>query len=276
MLDGEVPTLGSLGGVFGGLVGHEPGDRLGDQPLERGQTDAVRERRHLGVHEPRRLGASPRVASAIRRARHGLEVPGLHPGPGPAQPVLQLHRRRDQRTTGVGGATDREGELRDAELRDQRRTLTSEREAGVAGGGDPGRLCADRLRWVLLGPGHRRDQQHRVRADGSDPGLACHRSTSRGVELSEVIAAVDVMGQFKQRPLTHSGEFPLLWKGILDRSSRARAWSRLASGVRPLVSSVARFARCSTTCRCCRLRYTAVRGQQPQRSSEAIGAPQQA
>ena len=56
MLDGEVPTLGSGAGVLGGLVGHEPGDRLGDQPLQRSQTDAVRERRDLGVHERGGLG----------------------------------------------------------------------------------------------------------------------------------------------------------------------------------------------------------------------------
>jgi hypothetical protein len=41
-------------------------------------------------------------------------------------------------------------------------------------------------------------------------------STSPGESRSPgVIGAVDVMTQFKQRPLTETGEIPLLWKGIL-------------------------------------------------------------
>ena len=118
----------------------------------------------------------------------GLQVTGLHPGPDPGEAVLQLHRRRDQPPAGVGGPADRERELRDAELRHQRRPLTRRREAGVAGGGDPGGCLADRLRWVLLGPGHR-GEQHIAPAPGRrGPGRsrANPQHLSRGVELPEV------------------------------------------------------------------------------------------
>ena len=115
-----------------------------------------------------------------------LEVTGLHPCPAAGQAVLQLHRRRDQCPPCVGGAADREGELGDAELRDQRRAFTGQREAGVPAGGDPGRCLVDRLRWVLLGPGHRGEHQDRVRVHRCGPGLACNsQHISRGVEVLE-------------------------------------------------------------------------------------------
>ena len=185
MLDGEVPTLGGLQRVLGGLVGHEPGDRLGDQPLQRGQTDAVRERRHLGVHEPRRLlgtarwwlrrPGGPATASrspACTRAQIAAAGTSAPPKPRPA------HDRR--RWSGRSrGRTPRCRTPRPTEHPDQR-----------AGGrcprpGDPSGLCSDRLRWVLLGPGHRRDQQHRVRAGRCGTGLARHPQHLAGrVELS--------------------------------------------------------------------------------------------
>ena len=247
MLDGEVPTLGSLQRVLGGLVGHEPGDRLGDQPLQRGQTDAVRERRHLGIHEPRRLLAEPEGGFGDPAGPPGLEVPGLHPGPGPREPVLQLDRGRDDRTTGVGGAADGERELRDAELRDQRSTRTGQWETGVAGRGDP------RRRFVRSTPVGAARPRSPPRSTAPRPrGWLRHgprgltRSTSLGESSSPgVIGAVDVMTQFKQRPLTDSGEFPLLWKGILDFFSiwvvvPACSWSYGLGLVCPLASLAAR------------------------------------
>ena len=184
VLDREVPSVGSLGGVFGGSVGHEPGDRLGDQPLQRGDPDAVRERGDLGVHERCRLAGEAEGFLGDPAGPPGLQVAALHPSPDPGQPVLQLHRVRDHAPAGVGGATDGEGELGDAELRDQRRTFAGDRDAGVAGRGDPGGLCADGLRWVLLGPGHRREQQDRVCVGGCGPGLACEHAARQLGESS--------------------------------------------------------------------------------------------
>ena len=114
----------------------------------------------------------------------GLEVTGLHPCPAAGQSVLQLDRRRNQRPAGVGGAADRERELGDAELRDQRRTLAGQREAGVAGRGDPGGCLVDRLRWVLLGPGHRGDHQVCLRLVGCGLAFAGeHQHVTRGVKV---------------------------------------------------------------------------------------------
>ena len=123
VLDREVSSVGSLPGVLSGPVGHEPGDRLGDQPLQRGDADAVRERRDLGVHERCCLLGQRRK---FPRRSGGPARPRGHrtaPGPTPWQPVLQLHRRRDQCSDRVGGAADGEGELRDAELGHQRRAF---------------------------------------------------------------------------------------------------------------------------------------------------------
>ena len=184
----EVPTVRGLLGVLGGLVGHEPGDRLGDQPLQRGDADAVRERRHLRVHERRRFGWD-RLQRRLRdpTGPPGLEVTGLHPCPAPREPVLQLHRRRDLCPSAVGGAADREGELGDAELRHQRCAFTGEGEAGVSAGGDPGGCLVDRLRWVLLGPGHRGDQQVGLCLVGCGLAFAGeHQHLTRGVEVSAV------------------------------------------------------------------------------------------
>ena len=251
----------ALRGVLGGLVGHEPGDRLGDQPLQRGDADAVRERRHLGVHERRCLRGQ-----AERRLRDpagppGLQVTGLHPGPAPGEPVLQLHRRRDQCPAAVGGAADGEGELGDAELRDQWCAFAGEGEAGVSAGGDPGGCLVDRLRWVLLGPGHRGDHQVGSAPGWLRPGLAGeHQHVTAESRSPRSMLVVAVMSEFKHRAPTETGQIPLLWKGILDflhsgpvvpvGFSAYGVWSRLT----------ARFARCSTTCGRARLARPRARG----------------
>ena len=52
----EGPAVGGgLAAAFG-LLGHEPGDRLLDQPVELGQADPVRDRGDVAVHEPGCLG----------------------------------------------------------------------------------------------------------------------------------------------------------------------------------------------------------------------------
>ena len=112
-------------------VGHEPGDGLGDQPVERGGADLVRERARPGRRRSRGLPGEPEGGLGDPAGPPRREVPGLDAGPVPGQPVLQLERVGDQDAAGVGGDTEGEGELGDAELRDQRRTRAGEREAGV-------------------------------------------------------------------------------------------------------------------------------------------------
>ena len=189
VVDAEVPSVRSTASVLGGLVGHEPGDRLGDQPLQGSEADPVRERRHLRIDERCCLQGQPERLLRDPAGPPGLQVTGLHPRPDTGQPVLQLHCCRDQCPAAVGGAADGEGELGDAELRDQWSTFAGEREAGVSAGGDPGGCLIDRLRWVLLGPGHRRDHQNSVRVHRCGPGLTCHpQHISRGVEVLEIDA----------------------------------------------------------------------------------------
>ena len=189
VVDGEVPTVGSFAGLFGSFLGHEPGDRLGDEPLQGGDADAVRERRHLGVHERRRLLGQQHRRLGDPTGPPGFQLNGLDAGPAAREAVLQLDRCRDQCPAAVGGAADGEGELGDAELRDQRSAFTGEGEAGVAAGGDPGGCLIDGLRWVLLGPGHRRRQHDSVRVHGRGTSFAGHpQHLSRGVEILEIDA----------------------------------------------------------------------------------------
>ena len=248
VVDGEVPTVRSLPCFLGGLVGHEPGDRLGDQPLQSGDADAVRERCHLGVHERRCLRGQAECLLCDPAGTPRLEVTCLHPGPAAREAVLQLDGRRDQCPAAVGGAADGQGELGDAELRHQWRAFTCQREAGVSAGGEPGGCLVDGLRWVLLGPGHRGKHQHSVRAHRCSPGLARYpQHLSRGVEVLAVVLGVAGMSEFKHRAPTETGENSAAVEGNsrLLRSgpvvkvgfSAYGVWSRL----------FARFARSSTT-----------------------------
>jgi len=185
VVDAEVPSVRSTASVLGGLVGHEPGDRLGDEPLQRSEADAVRERRHLSVHERRRLHGQPERLFCDPAGPPRFQVTGLHPRPDTGQSVLQLHCRRHQCPAAVGGAADRERELGDAELRHQRGTFASQREAGVSAGSDPGGCLVDRLWRVLLGPGHR--SCHQVGLCLMGGGLAVageHQHLTRRVEAS--------------------------------------------------------------------------------------------
>ncbi len=143
-LDGE-PAVGPQrrGGPVR-LGRHEPGGRF----LHRRSTVAGDlARRTCALTSPpstygRRPMESARVASAIRRARHA----------GRSPPITLAHSRgsrcrsstalTQERPTGVGGQPHRGRELRDAELRHQRRPLPSD-----------GQLRLRRNRWSLR---HRR------------------------------------------------------------------------------------------------------------------------
>ena len=147
----DVAPVGGLLGVLQGLLGHEPGDRLGDEPIELGGADAVGEARDLGVHEPRCLqteseGGLGNPAGPPRRQATRF-TSGVDSGLDPGQPVLQLQGVGDQHPPRVGGPSGGGGELRDRELRHRRGTLTSQGELTVGAG--PGRGQRDRLRRVL-------------------------------------------------------------------------------------------------------------------------------
>ncbi len=219
MVDPEVPGVSGPGRVGEGLVGHEPGDRLGDESVELGGTGPVRERGHLGVDEPGCFHGQPEGGLGDAAGPPGHQLVGLHPGPDPREAVLQLDRLGHERATGVGGHPERGGELGETELRDQGRTGSGEREAGVAAAGDPGRGGVDRLRRVLLGPGHGGQQD--VGLGGVGRGTAVAGETEhvgRGVQL----CGRGVPGRrHGAKSTSDHRQFPgpkaLLWKGNLEK-----------------------------------------------------------
>ncbi len=140
MVEGDVAPIGRVAGVSRGLLGHEPGHRDRDEPLQGGEPDPVGEPGDLVVHEPGRLPRQGHGGLGDPAGPPRGQVPGLDPGPEARQAVLQLERRGDQCTSGVGGGPERGSELGDAELRHQRRPLTGQRDPGLgATTGTPGR-----------------------------------------------------------------------------------------------------------------------------------------
>ena len=164
----------------------------------------------------------------------------LHSSPYPWQPVLQLHRR--PRANSDQHRWSGRWRARTPRCRTPPPAVPLRRRSGgrCHRRGDPGGLFSDGLRWVLLGPGHRCEQQDRPAPGWLRPCRSrANTSTSAGESSAPgVIAGVDVMGQFKQRPLTETVEIPLLWKGILDFLPSGFGGPGWHVGVRPLVSSV--------------------------------------
>ena len=129
----EVPPVGGGLAALLGLVGHEPGDGLLDEPVELEGPDPVRDVRDVGVDERGRLRGSGRWwRAAIRRAFHAGRSPLGHPAPQPREPVAQLDGLPEVAAPGVGRQPERGGELGDRELRHQRRTRPGDRRSPVS------------------------------------------------------------------------------------------------------------------------------------------------
>ena len=131
-----------------GLGGHEPDDRLLDQPVYPAGPDPVREPRDLVVHEPRRRRAQGDGRPGDPAGPPRRQVTGPDPRPGLGEPVPQLEGLTEVGLAGLGGQPDRGRELGHTELRDQRRTRTGDRDRGVA---EPDRV-PDRLRRMQVRP----------------------------------------------------------------------------------------------------------------------------
>ena len=248
MVDGEVPTVRSLLGVLGGLVGHEPGDRLGDEPLQRGDADAVRERRHLGVDERRCLLGQANVASAIRRARQASRSPEC---------TRAQHRGRRYFSSTAAATSARPPSVE----RPIARANSAMQNSATSGAPSPARVRPVSPPGVI-----------QVAASSIDSGGCCSAQVTAAVisTASACIAAalasratrstsaeesrssrsmlgVAVMSEFKHRAPTETAGFPCcgrefstFFSGSVVRVGFAACgvWSRL----------IARFARCSTTC----------------------------
>ena len=126
-----MPVLG--GGLPVGLggLGVEPGRGLLDQPAQLRRADLVRERRDLGVHEPRRVRGQAQGALGDEPQPPRRQLTGLQPGPAPWEPVEPLDRVREVAAPGLGGPAHRRGELDDRELRHLRTPLATQRQAGL-------------------------------------------------------------------------------------------------------------------------------------------------
>jgi hypothetical protein len=185
----EVPSLGreeSTGFCFGGV---EPDPGLLDHSLELGVRQLGRTRGDVLVHEP---GTRHRQGEGGFRDLAGppdWQPPIGHEGPDLGAAVADLERVTEVAPAGVGGHADGEGELGDAELRDQRRTLARDRELALPRGRSE---AVDRVHrrpldreLELLGLGPIRDRspfaggsQHRGRGvHGVDGCGGCHRTT---------------------------------------------------------------------------------------------------
>ena len=109
---------------------------------------------------PAASGESRIVARAIRRAFHATRSPAADPGPHLREPVPQLDGLAEVGLAGLGRQTDGGRELRDTELRHQRRTRPGHGDPGVAVAPVPdGGGLVDRVDRVHAHPRHRGLQQ---------------------------------------------------------------------------------------------------------------------
>ena len=166
VVDGEMALVGGPSGVLEGLCGHVPGDRLGDEAVGRGGADLVREGRDLLVDESGGLSGEPDGGLGDPTGPPCGQVAGGDACPVSGEAVLELERGGDQVAPGVGRDAQGGGQLGDAELGDQGCAGSGERDPGLGAapepGRGPGRGEGDGLDRVLLGPGHRGDQDVRL------------------------------------------------------------------------------------------------------------------
>ncbi len=226
VLDREVPAIGCSTALFFGFGGHEPADGVGDEPVDLGGTDPVREGCDLGVHEPSGLDReADRLAGDPPGPPRG-QVTGQDPGPGAREAVGQLDRFAEVGLAGLGGQPHRERELRHAELRDQRCAGSGDRERLVAVTGEQGGVV-DRLGRVQVGPGDgclQRSGTRRCRQR-----LDAHARTSStaggGVEVGCRRGHGPILLEHTFDSRQDSVDFPLMDKGFrrgLDRLDRQK------------------------------------------------------
>ncbi len=209
-------------------------DGVGDEAVELGGADLVRDRCHLGVHVGGGFGGEAEGGGRDPAGPPGLDGPVLDAGPVLGEAVLQLEGVGDLDASGDGGAGDDGGELGDAELRDQRCPLAGQGQWAVPASVGPGRGVLDRLRGMVLGPGHRREEQ---------VGLGPHRrvpavpSRTRAPRMSVVEVLPGAGHGSIQAPGTDSFrvEFPLSTRRILEilaAASRVVSTSSTSGGLR--------------------------------------------
>ena len=277
MLDREVPSVGGLGGVFGGPVGHEPGDRLVDQPLQRGDPDAVCERRDLGVHERCRFAGQrrrwpPRSGGRARPPGHRAALEPIPVAAGTSAPPTSATKLRPasverpmasansamQNSATSGAPSPAIGRPVSPAGGDPGRRFARWTPVGAARPRSPLRSAGPRLRSGGCGPCRSRaNTQHvsrGVERSGSDRWGRCHGSIqaattdrncrdSPAVEGDSRFLSIRLGG-----PGWHVGVRPLVSSVRSLRSLLDHRWLRPPrSAYGPWSRLSARFARCSTT-----------------------------
>ncbi|CAM3798774.1 hypothetical protein NOZE110980_15630 [Nocardioides zeicaulis] len=143
---------------FGSRVDAEvvPLDGLGDEPVELRSPDLACDGRDLGVDPPGRLGGE-----RGKRVNGGLghqpcpprrDLAGVNLAPQPRQPMAQLEGVPDQLLRRRGRDPQHRPELGDAELRDQRTTITGDGLLVVDTRHGERGCVVDRLGRVQVGP----------------------------------------------------------------------------------------------------------------------------
>ena len=136
--EGDVPP-GPTGPLLHNLLlGGEPGDSEGDEPLDRRQSEPVEAGGELLVDPPgplqrQRAGLGGDAAGLPRRHRQRLD-----PGPEPGQSVAQVEGVGHQRHRGLGGDPQRRPQLLGGERRHPRRPVPTEGGVTVRQPGKPG------------------------------------------------------------------------------------------------------------------------------------------
>ena len=258
-LDREVPPVRRRAAPLFGLLRHEPADRLIDDPVELDRADLVRHRRHLHVHEPRRLDAEG-TADGFVGDPPGLprrQVTALDSRPQSGEPVAQFQGVTQVVLPGLGAHRDRGRELRHTELPHQRcagsgqgdRLLIDPREV------DPGGVAlriVEGLRGMDHRPLHRRLQQPSFGQVGRRPlragepqhpgGIVRHRGRiAAGSTAGSWAGAVVVMtpsqapGSDTSGP--NSGFSTSVRITARSRSPGSRGWSRRGRPANPRARS---------------------------------------
>ena len=298
----RVPAVGGGLPAAAGLIGHEPHDRLLDQPVHAAGADPVREPRDLVVHEPRRRERQGDRGAGDPAGPPRRQVPGPDPGPGAREPVPQLEGLPEVGLAGLGGQPDRGRELGHTELRHQRRTGTGDRDRGVT---EPDRVT-DRLRRVQARPRDRVGQQPRLGGvRGGTVGTRLREHPSSGIRCcveagagSRAHGPILVEQVFESR--TESVEFGLgieairrwsaVWRGFRDGcratssttaelpprpppSCRGPSFSQRLTATWPAARTpAASLRRCACQPATCRSREAAVLTLAPSRSPPPANA----
>ena len=241
VVDPHVPAI--LGGVSSsGAGGVRPGDGFGDQPVLGGEGGLVPAGGELGIDPCGCLGGQLLVTSASRRpaSRAGC-LPG--PGSSPSGSRWASSRPWPMRRLPESVETQSSGsELRDAELRDQRRTFSGDGDGAVTEGeqaewtpsdsagcrSDQATAAASRLASARIEAARCRRGRRRA------PRRSSRRRPSHRRHHTVVLVAarrVLVIGEFKQRPPTVNRALTCRFAQILDNFENSSGLVTVASGL---------------------------------------------